>query len=196
MQKLRSFFIISCIFVISLLAFSKSKPKISTDNFYELKNTNQIVIKLIKTRDINALAEYVHPKKGILFSPYSDLKNNDNLVFEKKELVKIYDKNEELVWGIYDGTGTRILLTFDDYFDKFIYDADFIEYEPNFDSIMGTGNTLENTNSVFPYAKIVEYYIPGTEKYGYMDWKSLRLVYEMYRGKYYLVAIVHNRWTI
>ena len=196
MQKLRSFFIISCIFVIALLAFSKSKPKISTDNFYELKNTNQIVIKLIKIRDINTLAEYVHPKKGILFSPYSDLKNNDNLVFEKKEMVKIYDKNEELVWGMYDGTGARILLTFDDYFDKFIYDADFIEYEPNFDSIMGTGNTLENTNSVFPYAKIVEYYIPGTEKYGYLDWKSLRLVYEMYRGKYYLVAIVHNCWTI
>ncbi|MCP1225787.1 hypothetical protein [Sebaldella sp. S0638] len=196
MYKLRSLFVIICIFIMSIAAFSKAKPKVSEENIYELKKTNQIVIKLIKERDVNALAEYVHPKKGILFSPYSDIKNNENMVIDEKELVKIYDKNAELVWGTYDGTGARILLTFDDYFDRFIYDSDYIEYEPNFDGIMGTGNTYENINSIFPDSEIVEYYIPGTEKYAYLDWKSLRLVYELYKGKYYLTAIVHNEWTI
>lgn len=196
MYKLRTLFILIFALTISILTFSKSKPETSSDNFYELKRINQIVIKLIKNRDISALSKYAHPKKGIMFSPYSDLKNNDNQIIEKKELVKIYEKNEELVWGEYDGTGARILLTFDNYFDRFIYDEDFIEYEPNYDSIMGTGNTIENMNSVFPYARSVEYYTPGTEEYAYMDWKSLRLLYEIYRGKYYLVAVVHNEWTI
>ena len=196
MYKLRTLFILIFILTISILTFSKSKPETSSDNFYELKKINQIVIKLIKNRDISALSKYAHPKKGIMFSPYSDLKNNDNQIIEKKELVKIYEKNEELVWGEYDGTGARILLTFDNYFDRFIYDEDFIEYEPNYDSIMGTGNSIENMNSVFPYARSVEYYTPGTEEYAYMDWKSLRLLYEIYRGKYYLVAVVHNEWTI
>lgn len=196
MYKLRTLFILIFALTISILTFSKSKPETSSDNFYELKKINQIVIKLIKNRDINALSKYAHPKKGIMFSPYSDLKNNDNQIIEKKELVKIYEKNEELVWGEYDGTGVRILLTFDNYFDRFIYDEDFIEYEPNYDSIMGTGNSIENMNSVFPYARSVEYYTPGTEEYAYMDWKSLRLLYEIYRGKYYLVAVVHNEWTI
>ena len=196
MYKLRTLFILIFALTISILTFSKSKPETSSDNFYELKKINQIVIKLIKNRDISALSKYAHPKKGIMFSPYSDLKNNDNQIIEKKELVKIYEKNEELVWGEYDGTGARILLTFDNYFDRFIYDEDFIEYEPNYDSIMGTGNTIENMNSVFPYARSVEYYTPGTEEYAYMDWKSLRLLYEIYRGKYYLVAVVHNEWTI
>ena len=196
MYKLRTLFILIFALTISILTFSKSKPETSSDNFYELKKINQIVIKLIKKRDISALSKYAHPKKGIMFSPYSDLKNNDNQIIEKKELVKIYEKNEELVWGKYDGTGVRILLTFDNYFDRFIYDEDFIEYEPNYDSIMGTGNSIENMNSVFPYARSVEYYTPGTEEYAYMDWKSLRLLYEIYRGKYYLVAVVHNEWTI
>ena len=124
------------------------------------------------------------------------MKNNNNVILEKKEFIKTYEKNEELIWGTYDGTGARILLTFDDYFDKFVYDSDYINYEPNYDSIMGTGNTYENINSIFPDAQVVEYYTPGTEKYSYLDWKSLRLVYEMYKGKYYLVAIVHNEWTI
>ena len=196
MYKLRTLFILIFALTISILTFSKSKPETSSDNFYELKKINQIVIKLIKNRDISTLSKYAHPKKGIMFSPYSDLKNNDNQIIEKKELVKIYEKNEELVWGEYDGTGARILLTFDNYFDRFIYDEDFIEYEPNYDSIMGTGNAIENMNSVFPYARSVEYYTPGTEEYAYMDWKSLRLLYEIYRGKYYLVAVVHNEWTI
>lgn len=196
MYKLRTLFILIFALTISILTFSKSKPETSSDNFYELKKINQIVIKLIKKRDISALSKYAHPKKGIMFSPYSDLKNNDNQIIEKKELVKIYEKNEELVWGEYDGTGARILLTFDNYFDRFIYDEDFIEYEPNYDSIMGTGNSIENMNSVFPYARSVEYYTPSTEEYAYMDWKSLRLLYEIYRGKYYLVAVVHNEWTI
>ena len=196
MYKLRTLFILIFALTISILTFSKSKPETSSDNFYELKKINQIVIKLIKNRDISTLSKYAHPKKGIMFSPYSDLKNNDNQIIEKKELVKIYEKNEELVWGEYDGTGARILLTFDNYFDRFIYDEDFIEYEPNYDSIMGTGNSIENMNSVFPYARSVEYYTPGTEEYAYMDWKSLRLLYEIYRGKYYLVAVVHNEWTI
>ena len=196
MYKLRILFILICISAISVLTFSKSSREKFSDNFYDLKKTNQTVIKLIKNRDINALSKYVHPKKGVMFSPYSDLKNNENVTLDKKEMVKIYEKNEELVWGSYDGTGTRILLTFDNYFNRFIYDGDFIEYEPNYDSIMGTGNTLENMNSVFPNARSVEYYIPGTEKYAYMDWKSLRLLYEMYKGKYYLVAVIHNEWTI
>ncbi len=196
MYKLRILFILICISAISVLTFSKSSREKFSDNFYDLKKTNQTVIKLIKNRDINALSKYVHPKKGVMFSPYSDLKNNENVTLDKKEMVKIYEKNEELVWGAYDGTGTRILLTFDNYFNRFIYDGDFIEYEPNYDSIMGTGNTLENMNSVFPNARSVEYYIPGTEKYAYMDWKSLRLLYEMYKGKYYLVAVIHNEWTI
>jgi hypothetical protein len=194
--KLRKLFILIFVLIIPVLTISKSKPETSADNFYELKKINQIVIKLIKDRDIGTLSKYAHPKKGIMFSPYSDLKNNDNQIIGKKDMVKTYEKNEELVWGEYDRTGTRILLTFDNYFDRFIYDMDFIEYNLNYDSIMGIGNTLENINSVFPNARSVEYYVPGTEKYEYTDWKSLRLLYEMYKGKYYLVAVVHNEWTI
>ena len=29
-----------------------------------------------------------------------------------------------------------------------------------------------------------------------MDWRTMRLVFEEYQGKYYLVAIVNDQWTI
>ena len=45
MYKLRTLFILIFALTISILTFSKSKPETSSDNFYELKKINQIVIK-------------------------------------------------------------------------------------------------------------------------------------------------------
>lgn len=181
------------LFLISGLSF----PNSAQDNFLELKKINKEVIKVLKEKDINTLSKYAHPKKGILFAPYSDVANyrDEYLVLKKKELVKTYNKNKVLYWGSYDASTEPINLTFSEYYDEFIYDGDFIDYEPNYDSLMGTGLTLENTNVLFPDSTVIEYYIPGTEDHE-QGWKSLRLVYEVYKDEYYLVAIIHNQWTI
>ena len=193
MKKISLIFL--SIFIFGL-TFSKKNTNTSEINSTSLKETNDKVIVIIKNKDIRELAEYIHPKKGVMFSPYADIYHEERIILTKKNIVKIYDSNEKLTWGIYDGTGEKIFLTFDEYYDEFIYNADFINSTPNYDSIMGIGNSKENTNRYFSDASTVEYYIYGTKKYSELDWKSLRLVYEEYKGKYYLVAIIHNQWTI
>jgi hypothetical protein len=34
------------------------------------------------------------------------------------------------------------------------------------------------------------------EKYGGMDWRSLRLVFKEIKGRFFLVGVVHDKWTI
>lgn len=191
MLKLWNLRSIIIIFFISVLSFSDSLQ----NSFLELKKIDKEVIKSLQEKDMNTLSKYAHPKKGILFAPYSDIMNYGHLILKKKELVKTYNKNEVLYWGTYDATAEPIDLTFNEYYDKFIYNGDFISYEPNYDSIMGTGNTLEDTDVFFPDSIVVEYYISGPED-NELDWKSLRLVYELYKGRYYLAGIIHNQWTI
>lgn len=193
MKKLGLIFLTILIFSLS---YSKKNVYTSEDYSELLKNTNTKVIESIKNKDIKNLSEYVHPKKGVLFSPYSFIRPEENIILTKKNIVKTYDENEKLTWGAYDDTGDKIFLTFDEYYNKFIYDADFINSVPNYDSIMGIGNSIENTNKYFPDTRTVEYYVYGTKTYSGMDWKSLRLVYEQHKEKYYLVAIIHNQWTI
>ena len=193
MKKLSLIFL--TIFIFSL-SYSKKNVYTSEDYSELLKTTNNQVIELIKNKNVKNLSEHIHPKKGVLFSPYSYIPYEGNVILTKKNIAKTYDENEKLTWGVYDGTGEKIFLTFDEYYDKFIYNADFINSVPNYDSIMGIGNSIENTNKYFPNTKTVEYYVYGTKKYSELDWKSLRLVYEEYKGKYYLVAIIHNQWTI
>ena len=60
----------------------------------------------------------------------------------------------------------------------------------------GFGNSLNNLQDVYPDHNFVEFYYPGTDEYGGMDWYSLRLVFDDYQGKPYLVAIINDQWTI
>jgi hypothetical protein len=100
-------------------------------------------------------------------------------------------------WGDYDGTGEPINLTFEEYYEEFVTSSDFA----NADQVavnerLGQGNTINNIDAFFPEASFVEYYIPGSEEFGGMDWESLRLVFVQEDETWLLVGIVHDEWTI
>ena len=107
-------------------------------------------------------------------------------------------EGDSISWGKYDGTGKDILLPIDKYFDKFVYDVDFINAEQvAVNEVLGTGNSLINIRQVYPGADFTESYFSGfEEKYGGMDWRSLRLVFQFYKEQPYLVGMVHDQWTI
>ena len=57
------------------------------------------------------------------------------------------------------------------------------------------GNIPNNIDNIYAKADFVEFYVEGQEKYGFMDWRAMRLVFEEYQGENYLVAIVSDQWT-
>lgn len=69
--------------------------------------------------------------------------------------------------------------------------------EIGYNTILTTGNMLENQFEVYENPIIVEYHFPGfNPEYEGLDWESLRLVYEEYEEQWFLVGIIHNQWTI
>ena len=101
-------------------------------------------------------------------------------------------------WGHFDGTGQPIDLTFDAYFKRLIYDADFVRpQQVGCNTVLGRGNTINNITAFYPKAIFIEYYFEGMDpQQGGMDWRSLRLVLEEHGSAWYLVGIVHDEWTI
>ena len=101
-------------------------------------------------------------------------------------------------WGYFDGSGRPINLTFDAYFMRFIYDADFARPQQiGYNIVIGRGNTINNIAQFYLNAIFIEYHFEGTDPEGSgMNWKSLRLVLEEHQGAWYLVGIVHDEWTI
>lgn len=160
--------------------------------------TSDLVINAIREKDAVKIAEFVHPLKGVRFTPYTYVSLENDIVFTKEEMLDFFEDTEEYLWGYYDGTGDDIKLTPSEYYDKFIYSADFQKApEVGYNEVLSFGNALENQFEVYESPIIVEYYFPGfNEEYEGMDWKSLRLVFESYEDSWKLVGIIHNQWTI
>ena len=160
--------------------------------------TNQILAD-IKKKDYQKFAEYFHPTDGIRFSPYGYVDTVRDVHLSRDKFIQILKNNQQkLNWGSYDGSGDPIMLTVPAYFAKFVYDVDFLKPEKSsLNKSIGFGNSLNNLEKVYPGCPFTERHFSGFEKkYEGMDWRSLRLVFKKYSGKYYLVGVVHDQWTI
>lgn len=170
----------------------------SSANLAQLQDVNQTTILAVKEKEMKKLASMVHPVKGVRFSPYSSIDMAKDLVFTKDQLLGMFESETIYNWGDYDGSGEPIKLTFSQYYDRFIYNRDFVNAEKvGFNEIQQSGNTIVNIRDVYPDGNFYDYYFSGfNPEYDGMDWASLRLVFEEYDGRWYLVCIAHGEWTI
>lgn len=156
------------------------------------------VLLALKNKDMESLADFIHPDKGVRFTPYSYVDTKKDLVFNKADIKTLMTDNEKKLWGAFDGTGDPIKMTFAEYYKKFVYDVDFLEApQIVFNQEIQRGNSLLNLKEAYPGASNIEYHFDGFDKqYNGMDWRSLRLVFEQKDDKWYLVGIIHEQWTI
>ncbi|HLO03082.1 MAG TPA: hypothetical protein VK191_08245 [Symbiobacteriaceae bacterium] len=162
----------------------------------QLKVRAAEILPLMKAGDLGALAAYVHPTKGLRFSPYVHSNPTDRL-YQTAQLGGAMGDQTVVGWGSFDGSGEPMNLKFQAYWNRFVWDRDFTtSTQIAVDKRQGQGNSTDNTAATFPGAHWVEYYTPGTATYNGMDWASLRLVFEQHNGQWYLVAIVRDQWTI
>ena len=162
-----------------------------------LEETAEIVVNALAEMDMATVANYAHPEQGVRFSPYTYV-DEDHLVFDVEELPLLIDSDEVFEWGFYDGTGDPIELTFEDYFQKFVYSVDFANPEAMaVNEELGWSSMINNIEEFYPGSSFVEYHFSGfDEQYGGMDWRSLRLVFIEEDGVWFLVGIVNDQWTI
>ncbi len=155
------------------------------------------IIMALKDEDLATLASLVHPDQGVRFSPYTYLRGED-LVFSAERIQEILADETVYTWGSFDGTGEPIQLTFREYYDRFMYDVDFARpHVVGFSETIGMGNTINNIAEVYAQATTIEYHLEGFDpQFVGLDWRSLRLVLEEKEGIWYLVAVVHDEWTI
>lgn len=184
------------VFLFFVLFFCKTVEAQSNDKLI-LDYTQQVLTSL-KKKDYKSFAGFIHPTLGVRFSAYSYVDTAEDVTFGLKEFGDQIKKENKFLWGNYDGTGDSIFMTINDYFAKFVYDADFLNAERrSVNSMIGHGNTLNNLTEVYKDCNFSESYFSGFDKkFEGMDWRALRLVFKKYNNKYYLVGIVHDQWTI
>lgn len=173
-----------------------------TDSDVTSKNEELItlaydVVECINSADYKALASYVHPEYGVVFCPYSTINFSSDKCFTATEVAAFGTNTDVHVWGTMDGSGFPIEMTVSEYFARFVANADYCAApRVGVNYIVTSGNALENVTEVFAEADFVDLNFPGTEENSYIDWSTLRLVFEDYNGQKCLTAIIHCEWTI
>ncbi|MDY6874121.1 MAG: hypothetical protein SVR81_09190 [Chloroflexota bacterium] len=162
-----------------------------------LEATADLAVTALAEKDLAALADLVHPEMGVRFSPYAYVEE-EQLVFMADQLPGLLGSDEVYHWGVYDGSGQPIDLTFSEYYDQFVYSLDLNNAdETAVNERLGQGNSLNNIDEFYPDSSFVEYYINGIDpQYDGMDWQSLRLVFKQESDRWLLIGIVHDEWTI
>jgi hypothetical protein len=163
-----------------------------------LASRARTAILALKETDWDTLASLVHPETCLRFSPYPYVQKNQDLVFCPEEIQGFPNNTQVYTWGQFDGSGKPIDMTVQEYYDRFLYDADFAHPEEiGYNVTLGSGNMINNLPDVYPQADFIEYHFSGFDpQYGGMDWRSIRLVFENIQGTWYLVGLIHAEWTI
>jgi len=161
-----------------------------------LKQLNEEIIQVLKDKDYKKFTDFIHPEKGVRFSMYAFVNPKEDKNFSRSNFMKYQPTKTLFTWGTLDGSGDPYKATIDNYLTKWVYSKDFATGQVAFNEFLGKGNSLNNLKEMYPKADFTENYIKGSEANAEMDWKSLRLVFEEFQGKYYLVAVVNDQWTI
>ena len=165
-----------------------------------LRDLTGEVMSILAKKDYAALASHIHPEAGVRFSPYGHIKIDEDIIMRPEEFAKelAAQKQKTINWGEYDGTGDPIKMTLNKYLESFVYSADFSKPETfKINEVTNPGNAQNNITTIYPKSDFTDSHFSGFEKkYEGMDWQSLRLVFSSLNGKYYLVGIIHDQWTI
>lgn len=177
---------------------------LSVEDMAQKTITNFQQQKLIPKEDpkhaeiMQEFGKLIHPVKGVQVTPYTHISLDSDMVFAAEEAPFLCNDSTIYDFGAYDGSGEPIRMTASEYFGTFIYDHDYANAEViRWNQVVDRGGIIDNARDIYPDGQVVEYYFSGFDpQYGGMDWSALRLVFEQYKGSWYLVAIIHDQWTI
>lgn len=209
----KTFAIFLLLFVLSCEKKQDKNPAVATDNLKRsnertdtkqdalstevaLKKTNDELLQALKVGYYDIFANYIHPQKGVCFSMYAFINKNEDKHFTKADFEKFVPSKTIFTWGSRDGSGEIYKSTLDKYLKDWVFKKDFTKSEYSLNQFRGGGNSLNNLKEMYPNTNFTENYIPGSEKNGGMDWNALRFVFEEFDGKYYVVAVINDEWTI
>lgn len=162
----------------------------------DLKKINNEILSVLKNKNYKAFAEYIHLEKGVRFSMYAFTSINDDKHFTKSDFIKYQPTKTIFTWGARDGSGDSYKATINQYLKDWVFVKDFTNANYSFNEFQGGGNSLNNLKEIYPDTDFTENYIKGTGENNEMDWNTLRLIFEEFQGKYYLIGVVNDRWTI
>ena len=176
------------------LRTQKEKTLLGTENDSLRKKVLEIVSLLNgeKYEGIDELTEYMHPKKGIVMTWNVRFGGKEDLTFTRNDIKNI-EKNrfKKIHWGYTYGKGDEVRMSLYNYISKLTKPFNTISKIEKLKTLKGFHCPSETECRAYEVFWINE--SSETKEY---DWQGLVVIFEKYRGKWYVVGLLRDRWTI
>lgn len=175
---------------------------VTTDTSQQpLKQQALRIQRALANKDFSQITQEIHPARGVRFSMYAYIQPNEDKNFSREQFAQyLRESNIRFTWGQKDGTGDLLITPLPDYLTSWVNAATFNQTKRpvtvSVNDSKAAGNSINNLNKIYQNSDYVEFYHEGSEEYSGMDWRAMRLVFDEYQGKRYLVAIISDQWTI
>ena len=180
-------------------ATATATPRASTSAEIEaaVRARGAEAVKALKAKDFAAVAVLAHPTKGVRFSPYAFVDTQRHVVLDAATIRLGFANTKSYLWGHTSGKGDPMEWTFEQFYTRQLYNKDYAaSTDVGYERHPQRGNSIDNSATAYPQGRSVDYYLPSTDPYTTLDWGALRLVFEEQGGTWYLVALIHDEWTI
>ncbi|MCI2057439.1 MAG: hypothetical protein LKJ86_09935 [Oscillibacter sp.] len=163
----------------------------------ELESAADALLASMASGDFAAVADWAGDGT-VAFTPYSTVDPSCDRQVTAAELENFATDTTVYTWGIYDGSGEDIKMTPKEYWDRFVWTADWTKAPlVSVNETHAGGNSPENVEDAYPACSYVEYYYDGIDpQFGGADWCALKLVFTNQNGGWQLCGIIHSEMTL
>jgi len=148
--------------------------------------------------DYASITNDIHPIHGVRFSMYAYVRPESDKTFSRAQFAQYLQESDiRFTWGKKDGSGKPLITPLPDYLQTWVHADEFgDESTLTINDSQASGNSIDNLRKIYQNNDYVEFYHDGSEQYSGMDWRAMRLVFDEYKGRRYLVAIISDQWTV
>ncbi|MBF0657873.1 hypothetical protein IPZ60_03875 [Psychrobacter sp. NG25] len=183
--------------IVSQPTNSSSTPISADISQQTLRQQALRIQRALANKDFARIANDIHPTRGVRFSMYAYVRPESDKIFSREQYEKYLQQSSiQFTWGEKDGTGDLLITPLPTYLDTWVDSKKFNSENIRVNELTNNSNSINNLKEISQRSDVVEFYYKGTEEYAGMDWRVLRLVFDEYQGKRYLVAIINDQWTV
>ena len=185
--------------IVSQPTSSSSTPINADISQQTLRQQALRIQRALANKDFSRITNDIHPIRGVRFSMYAYVRPESDKVFSRGQFAQyLQQSNIQFTWGEKDGTGDVLVTPLPTYLGTWVDGKKFnnANISINVNEFKNNGNSINNLKNIYQTSDVVEFYYKGTDEYDGMDWRVLRLVFDEYQGKRYLVAIINDQWTV
>ena len=162
-----------------------------------LKQQSMRIQRALANKDFSRITDDIHPTRGVRFSMYAYVHLDKDKVFSREQFAQYLNQSKiRFTWGELDGVGEALVVPLPEYLDTWIDGKKYNNARITVNTFESRGNMINNVNEAYPKSDVVDFHYKGSDKYDGIDWRGMRLVFDEYQGRRYLVAIINDQWTV